>query len=63
MIVDGANGQNAKPWDYHLDNKGLDLLANAGWPMVLEFSLPQPWFRFSKNRSASSWVSKNPMMS
>lgn len=30
--VDGANGQNGKPWAYRLDNKGLDLLANAGWP-------------------------------
>lgn len=30
--VDGANGQNGNPWAYRLDNKGLDLLANAGWP-------------------------------
>ncbi len=30
--VDGANGQNGKPWAYRLDNRGLDLLANAGWP-------------------------------
>lgn len=30
--VDGANGQNGKRWAYRLDNQGLDLLANAGWP-------------------------------
>ncbi len=30
--VDDANGQNAKRWDYRFDNKGLDLLANVGWP-------------------------------
>lgn len=30
--VDGANGQNGKPWAYNLNGKGLDLLANAGWP-------------------------------
>lgn len=30
--VDGANGQNGKPFAYRLDDKGLDLLANAGYP-------------------------------
>lgn len=30
--ADGSNGQNGGPFAYRFDNKGLDLLANAGWP-------------------------------
>jgi hypothetical protein len=62
MIVDGANGQNAKPWDYRLDHKGLDLLANAGWPMVLELAFLNHGFAAPKTDLRLP-VSKNPMMS
>jgi hypothetical protein len=30
--ADGSNGQNGNPFAYRTDNKGLDLLANAGFP-------------------------------
>ena len=30
--ADGANGQNGKPFSYRKDDKGLDALANAGYP-------------------------------
>lgn len=30
--ADGANGQNGKQWAYREDNRGLELLANAGFP-------------------------------
>jgi len=30
--ADGANGQNGKPFSYRRDDKGLDALANAGYP-------------------------------
>jgi len=30
--ADGANGQNGKPFAYRRDDKGLDALANAGYP-------------------------------
>lgn len=30
--ADGGNGQNGNPFSYRLDDKGLDALANAGYP-------------------------------
>ena len=30
--ADGANGQNGKAFSYRKDDKGLDALANAGYP-------------------------------
>jgi hypothetical protein len=30
--ADGANGQNGNPFAYRADDRGLDALANAGWP-------------------------------
>jgi len=30
--ADGSNGQNGNPFAYRADDKGLDALANAGWP-------------------------------
>lgn len=30
--ADGSNGQNGNPFAYRSDDKGLDAVANAGWP-------------------------------
>src|SRR6476660_6828193 len=32
--ADGSNGQNGNPFAHRTDNKGLDLLANAGFQTV-----------------------------
>src|SRR5438128_12519229 len=58
--ADGSNGQNANPFAYRKDDKGLDALANAGYPNRIwrDVLVPERQTGKPKDEGNGNWYSK-----